>query len=218
MREDFSMNESKARYIFVELAHHLPFTIFGVTSGLILTGLLNFFVIITKSQDIFPQACEQLFHIFHPCHIIFSAVATTAMFWKHEHKLIQAIIVGLIGSLAICALSDYYFPMLGGFLLGVPMEVHVCIIEEPGLIFPFAILGVLGGLLVTQTFEHSTQYSHTAHVFVSSVASILYLIAFGFQEWIPMLGGVLVITVISVMIPCCTSDIIFPLFCTHKHR
>jgi len=168
------------------------------------------------SQPMIPSASDELFHIFHPIHILFSAVATTAMFWKHEKRMGKAVVVGFTGSLAICGISDIFFPFVGGIFLGAPMHIHICLIENPGLLLPFAAVGVLAGLTANKSFEHSTQYSHSAHVFVSSMASILYLLSFGLTDWIHVLGGVFLVTIIAVMIPCCASDIVFPLTCVHR--
>jgi len=208
--------ESKLTYILLELAHHLPYSIFGVALGLIVMGVLTFLAILMRATDLLPEASEHLFHVFHPSHILFSTVTTTAMFWKHEKRLLKAVIVGILGSVTICGLSDIFFPFIGGLLLGQQMEVHICILQEPQLIVPFLVLGILGGLLVPQTFEHSTEYSHSAHIFVSSAASILYLMSFGFYNWIESIGAVFLITVFAVMIPCCTSDIVFPISCVHR--
>lgn len=206
--------DNKFKYTMVELGHHLPYSIFGVMSALIMMGVCTFMAILLGAEGLLGKASFKLFHIFHPAHILFSAVATTAMFWKYEHRIFKAVVVGFIGSVGICALSDIYFPFVGGFFLGIPMDLHVCAIEEPGLIYPFAVIGVLAGLLVTDAFDHSTQYAHSVHMFVSSVASLLYLMAFGLQDWIHFIGGVFLVTIVSVMIPCCLSDIVFPLACT----
>ena len=209
--------ESKSRYVLVELAYHLPYSIFGITVGLIAMGVLTFFAILMDAEGRLALASGELFHVFHPAHVLISAVATTAMYWKHEKRLIKAIFVGLIGSVVICALSDIFFPFVGGLSIGSNMSMHICIIEEPGLVFPFALIGVVAGLLVPQSFEKSTQYSHSAHIFISSAASILYLLGYGLTDWIHALGAVFFIIIIAVMIPCCVSDIVFPLTCVHRN-
>jgi len=167
--------ETKWQYILIELVHHLPFTIFGVTFGLIIMGFLTFFAVLLQADTHLSLASEELFHILHPSHIIFSAIATTAMFWKHEKKLIKAVLVGFLGSIAICGISDIFFPFWGGLILGADMHFHICIIQEPGIVFPFAVIGVLAGLTVSKSFERSTEFSHSAHVFISSMASILLI-------------------------------------------
>ena len=208
--------ESKLRYVLVELGYHLPYSIFGITVGLIAMGVLSFFAILMSAESLLPTASSALFHVFHPAHVLISAVATTAMFWKHEKRILKAAVVGLVGSVTICAISDIFLPIIGGSILGSNMLVHICILEEPGLVFPFAVIGVVAGLLITKSFEKSTQYSHSAHVFVSSAASILYLLGFGLTDWIHSIGAVFLVIIVAVMIPCCASDIVFPLACVHR--
>jgi len=72
-------------------------------------------------------------------------------------------------------------------------------------------------LLVPAAVEKSTEYSHSVHVLFSSAASILYLLAFGLQGWIDSLSAVFFVTIVAVVLPCCASDIVFPLACTHRN-
>ena len=81
---------------------------------------------------------------------------------------------------------------------------------------PFALLGIFAGMLVSPETHKSTMFSHAVHVLISSMASILYLIGFGLTEWIHVAGMVLIYMVIAVMVPCCTSDIVFPLLLVKK--
>ena len=74
--------DSKLKYILVELGAHLPYTIFGVTMGLMLMGILTFFATLMHSEHLLAGAASEFFHVTHASHILFSAVATTAMFWK----------------------------------------------------------------------------------------------------------------------------------------
>lgn len=117
----------------------------------------------------------------HPLHILFSATATTAMFWRLEKKLIKAIAIGLGGSLLICAAGDIVFPYFGGLLIGTNPELHLCILEHPETVIPFAILGVLIGLFATNkiTGRSVTIFSHSSHVVVSILASMFYLASYG---------------------------------------
>jgi hypothetical protein len=51
------------------------------------------------------------------------------------------------------------------------------------------------------------------------MASIFYLIGpFGRFEWINELGWVFLFICVAVMIPCCLSDIVYPLLFTRKAR
>jgi len=215
--QDKCMNkENKYKHIMIELAEHLPFSIFGVSLGLILVGILTFFGILINSEHLLKEASAGLFHVFHPLHVLFSSVATTAMFWKHERNLKKAVLVGFFGSLSICGISDILFPFIGGTLLGAKMHIHICLFEHPFSVIVFALIGILSGLYIEKSIEKSTEYSHLAHVFISSAASILYLIGYGVIGWTHIMGSVFIITLISVVIPCCLSDIIFPLACLHS--
>lgn len=212
------IQKSKSQQILVELTHHLPFTIFGVVSAVLLMGILTFFASLLNADTRMVGASRELFHIFHPFHILFSAITTTAIFWKHDNKnMIKAVIIGLFGTVFVCGLSDIVMPFLGGSLLGQDMHLHICMIEEPLLVFPFAALGVFVGFLVRSGFEHSTQYSHGMHVFLSSTASLLYLLSYGLSGWVHQLPEVFLITVVAVVLPCCLSDIVFPMLCTHRY-
>jgi hypothetical protein len=196
-----------------ELCAHLPYTIFSAAFGLIVMGVLSFIAFFLDETG-FPEASAGLFHIFHPVHALLSATATTSMFWRHEKKLFRAVLVGLFGSVVICGVSDAFIPFIGGRLLGVDMELHICLFEHPGLLLPLAGAGVFTGIIAPAVIKESTVFSHATHVFVSSMASILYLVSFGLTGWMEHLGMVFLFTVLAVLIPCCISDIIFPLlFC-----
>lgn len=208
----------KVKYALGELAHHLPFSVFGVVSAIIMMSVLTFIAKIVQAEDLMPGASAEMFHVFHPAHILFSAVATTAMFWKHDNRnLLKAATVGFVGSIGICGISDIFIPYWGGALINEHMHMHICLIEHPQIIIPFALVGIFSGLMVTKSFERSTQYSHAVHIFLSSTASLLYLISYGLTDWMHAISGVFFITVVAVMVPCCLSDIIFPLLCTHKY-
>ncbi|ATZ61610.2 MAG: hypothetical protein BME93_06050 [Methanosarcinales archaeon Met12] len=203
-------DDSTLGHVLDELRHHAPFTAFSACVALILLGILTMAFPLSKAQ-MSGYWCE-LFHVFHPVHILFSATATTAMFWRHERRLLKAVIIGLIGALVICALSDVFFPVLGGELVGIGMEVHWCLIKHPTAVVPFAIFGVLLGVVSADVINGrgSTIVSHSSHVFISTITTMLYLMAFGFTEWIPRIAETFLIIFLSVVIPCCISDIIFP--------
>jgi len=198
--------KTQFRHILEELQHHLPYTVFSVAIGIMVLGLLT--VVIEGEK--FPQASQNLFHVFHPLHLLFSAAATAAMFWRHDKKLFKAVSIGFVGAVGICGISDIFIPFVAGYLLGVKMHLHICIIAHPMLILPFLSFGLFMGFVLPSMVE-STIFSHAAHVLISSMASIFYLVSFGLTEWIPVGGMVFIYMVLAVMIPCCTSDIIFPL-------
>jgi len=203
------------KHALEELREHLPYSIFSVATGMVILGILTYSAKVFGSDDISVPA-RGLFHIFHPVHLLFSATATTAMFWRHEKRLIKAIAIGFIGAVGICGISDIYFPYFAGSFLGVKMHLHICILEHPSISLPFVVVGIFTGLIVPRSTKKSTIFSHTAHVLISSMASIFYLISFGLVNWIHVAGMVFIYMVLAVIIPCCASDIIFPLLLTKK--
>jgi len=209
--------ERRLHHIRVELQRHLPYAIFSIAAGMVALGVLTYISILLKARDI-SQATQGLFHIFHPIHLLLSATATTAMFWRHERKFIKAVFIGFIGAVGICGISDIIIPYVAGFLLGVRMHFHACIVEHPTMILPFVVAGIFVGLIIPPTTDKSTIFSHAAHVLVSSMASVLYLVSFGLSEWIQIAGMVFAYMVLAVMIPCCMSDIVFPLLLTKKRE
>ena len=159
------------------------------------------------------------FHLFHSSHMLFSAAATAAMFCRYERRWLKAVAVGLVGAIGVCGVSDIVFPHLSLMLLGAWVPWHICVVEHPGLVLPFAVVGVLVGVGVAGGVHRSTIISHTLHVFVSTMASIFYMVsALGLIEWIHQLGQVFVFVVIAVMIPCCVSDIVFPMLMSRPGR
>ncbi len=218
-------------YVGAELRRHLPFSVFSVAAGIVVLAMLTAVIQSVggdlgrpheaqavqaehahdHDHEVLATPAGGLFHVFHPVHLLFSAVATTAMFWRYERRLWKAVITGFVGSVVVCSLSDIFFPYIGGLLLGAEMGFHLCIVEHPGLVFPFVFVGIGVGLLAAETVKASTFVSHSAHVFTSSMASILYLVTYGLSGWMEHAGWVFLVVVVAVMIPCCISDIIFPL-------
>lgn len=211
MSYNFILKETRSHRILEELRQHLPFTVVSVAMGM---ALLAFFSSTIKDWD-FANASERLFHVFHPLHMLFSAIATTAMFWRYEKNISRAVITGSLLSIVPCGLSDIAIPFSAGKLLGVHMDLHVCLVSHPALILPFMVLGVFIGITIPSKLE-STTFPHAGHVFVSSMASLLYLASYGMSEWINAVGMVFLYTVLAVIIPCCLSDIILPLMMTQK--
>jgi hypothetical protein len=160
-----------------------------------------------------------LFHLFHPMHMLFSAAATTAMFWRYERRVLKAMIIGIIGAVGVCGVSDIVIPQLSLSILGKSLPWHICLIQHPQLVLPFAAVGVIIGLTAAQSVSRSTFLWHSLHVFSSTMASIFYLIGpFGRLGWIDSIGIVFVFIVVAVMVPCCFSDIGFPLLLVRSAR
>lgn len=188
-----------AKHIIHELKEHAPFTLFGAFTGIVIMMLMNF-------CKVPSEVCSTIFYIFHPLHVVLSAIVTTAMFRLHRGKLIPAILIGYVGSIGIATISDIIFPYLGGGLLGIKMHFHLGFIEKWWLVNPLAILGVCIGIL-----RPTTKVPHSGHVLLSTWASLFYIIAFGSANWITLLFPIFIILFVAVWVPCCVSDIVFPL-------
>lgn len=201
------------RRIASELKHHVPFTALGAVSGVIIMVIL----VLTRVPS---PASQAAFHILHPLHVVFSALTTTAMYRKYgERKIWAAILIGYSGSIGIATLSDAIIPYLGGALLGIVMEFHLPFAETEKmpllglpswvLVNSAALVGIIIGYL-----KPATKLPHSGHVFVSTWASLFYFVAFGIAYWLPLLPLIFIFLFLSVWLPCCVSDIVFPLLFT----
>lgn len=195
--------QTRITRIFKELIHHLPYSAVGVAACV---GIL---LAIEKAG--FSYSPRQYFHITHPTHIFLSAVVTTAIFWKYEGRWLKTFLVGFFGTIPICSLSDVVFPYLGGWLFGTPVEFHLCAIEEPLLVYPASLLGIGVGIFLLRWVERGTEIFHLLHIMVSSLASLFYLVSFDIDLWHFSVTIAFFITLVAVWVPCCLSDIVFPL-------
>ena len=113
----------KWKLIFRELTRHIPFTILGAITGIIIMVVI---VYCKPPREI----SSALFYTLHPAHVILSAMTTTAMYrLRGKGAIWKAIIIGYTGSIGIATLSDAVIPYLGGTLLNVSMEFHLPFIE-----------------------------------------------------------------------------------------
>jgi len=190
---------SKYKHIFHELKAHIPFTIFGAFIGI-------FIIIVLCAVNISQGVLENGFHILHPAHILLSAIVTAAVFSKHSKNMVATLIVGFVGSVGICSISDILLPHVGGSLLGAEMHLHMCLIEHPSLIIVVAFMGTILGAKII----HQTRCPHATHVMVSTMATLFYLVSFGVLNWVPVFPLVFILLFVSVWLPCCVSDILFP--------
>lgn len=194
--------------IVTELRHHIPFTVLGVVIGIVV-------VIIIVAAGALPsvsRTSETVFYVLHPLHVVLSAGVTTAMYRKYTRgRILPAILVGYLGAIGVATLSDSVVPYIGELLLDLPhAEAHIGFIEEWQIVNPAAFLGIAIGL-----WRSSTQFPHAGHVLVSTWASLFHTImALGETvEWIQLLP-IFVFLFLAVWLPCCLSDIVFPLLFT----
>ncbi len=193
-----------------ELRHHAPFTAFGAATGIIIM------VIIVSSNTVFQvaQVAPTIFYTLHPLHVVLSAIVTTAMYKKYTNgKIWAAVLVGYLGSIGIATLSDSLIPYLGEVLLDLPhKEAHIGFIEEWWIVNPAAAIGI-----VISLWKPITKFPHSGHVLISTWASLFHVImALGETVGWSTYLVISVFLFFAVWIPCCLSDIVFPLLFTGK--
>ena len=203
------------RRIGRELWHHIPFTAAGAVVGIAAMALVSLL-------DMPMNVSEALFYTFHPLHVVFSAIVTTAIYRKiKSHKPWLIPIVGYVGSVGVATLSDAVIPYLEGRSILIAMEFHLPFLETE--IMPFigapewimvnaaAVIGIAVGFL-----KPSTRMPHMIHILLSTWASLFGFTAFGTADWLPLLPIIFVFLFLAVWIPCCFSDIVFPLLWSGK--
>ena len=198
--------EGKARHIFRELRSHAPFTIFGAITGII---ILIFF------RKLSPRISENIFYTLHPIHVVLSALVTASMYELHKCGRIRGkcnlwvlLVIGYVGSVGIATMSDSLIPYLGEVLLGMPNRgIHVGFIEKWWLVNPLAVIGV-----AIAYFMPATKIPHSGHVLLSTWASLFHIImaSGGDLSWFLYIA-LFFFLFLAVWIPCCISDIVFPL-------
>jgi len=198
------------RRIANELKEHAPFTAFGAITGVII-------IVIIVLSNVLPQVNQvsyPIFYTLHPAHVILSALVTTAMYKRYsDGRIWKAILIGYLGSIGIATLSDSVIPYLGEALLGLPNRgIHLGFIEEWWIVNPAALTGI-----AISCWRPTTKFPHSGHVLISTWASLFHIImALGETvNWIILLA-VFFFLFLGVWLPCCTSDIVFPLLFTSE--
>lgn len=194
------------KIIIKELKHHVPFTIFGA-----LTGIAVFILF----KNLPGKTSYNIFYILHPIHVILSALVTSSMYKFHKCNspnmrcnIWVLIIIGYIGSIGIATISDSIIPYIAEILLNMPNRgVHIGFIEKWWLINPLALIGI-----AIAYYKPSTKFPHAGHVLISTWASLFHiLMAKGGNFNILLYITIFLFLFLAVWIPCCVSDIVFPL-------
>jgi hypothetical protein len=201
---------------------------FGAFTGIVLMLLF---------KSISHQASYRLFYIFHPAHVVLSAMVTASLFRLHEKTkgFLVVLIVGYFGSVGIATLSDSILPFFGEEILGVVVptesavhsqmheaqageghgkhdehgekELHLGFIEEWYIVNPAALLGI-----IIAYFLPRSKLPHAFHILISTWASTTHIMMNTHQPMTVVLAlGIFIVLFIAVWFPCCFSDIIFPM-------
>lgn len=191
-----------------ELLCHLPYAIFSVAFSMIILSFLT-------NTGLDHNAFHQLFHNFHFLHILFAGTGAVLVFRKYSQNIPAALAVGVAVPAVFCTLSDALLPYIGGVYIGLDMHFHWCFISHLDKIIPFLAVGILNGFVMAG--HHSSRQllysagSHFVHIFISSMAAMLYLVSFGFDDWHNQIGFVFLYLIVAVLIPCTLSDVVVPM-------
>ena len=192
-----------------ELKAHAPFTAFGALTGIAVMGVV-------VSAGVPRSASSALFWTFHPLHVLLSALVTAAMYRLHGNGGLGAtLLVGYLGSVGITTISDSIIPYSGEYLLGLPNKgIHLGFIEKWWLVNPLALIGI-----AIACYYPKTKFPHGGHVLLSTWASLFH-ITMALGEHVRILTALLIalFLFLAVWIPCCTSDIVFPLLFAARSR
>lgn len=194
--------------VSIQLKAHVPFTVFGTATGIVIMASVVW-------AGVPQSASRPLFWTFHPAHVLLSALVTTAIYRLHgKGGIATTLLIGYIGSIGIATLSDCIIPYVGEYLIGLPNKgVHLGFIEKWWLVNPLALFGIAAA-----GFWPHTRFTHAGHVLLSTWASLFHMtMALGdtlsFMTWVFLP----VFLFLAVWVPCCTSDIVFPLlFATRR--
>jgi hypothetical protein len=109
--------QGKLKHTLQELKEHAPFTLFGAVLGVAFMLLF---------RNISKQGAHALFLVFHPGHVVLSAMVTAALFRLHEKKarFIKVLIIGYVGAIGVATLSDCIIPWLGESIFKVHIPTH----------------------------------------------------------------------------------------------
>jgi hypothetical protein len=205
-----------------ELWHHIPYTAIGAVAGIIA-------MVVLVKLNVSQNTSEAMFYTFHPLHLLLSAIVTTSLYMKNRRgPFWLALILCYAGPVIIGTLSDAIVPYAEGHTVNLAIAFEIPFIETAKM--PYlgiaewipvnvaVILGIAIGML-----KPNTHLPHMSHILVSTWATLLYFTSFGQADWLPLLPLLLLFLFLAVWIPCCFSDIVFPLLWSggghgHEHE
>jgi len=115
---------SRSQTILHELRHHIPFTFTGALCGIFFMYLF---------RDLSYRWAHSLFMVFHPLHVVLSAMVTAALFRRHRRdaSVWKVFVIGYIGSIGIATLSDCIIPYIGERMFGLSIPTHAALHHSP---------------------------------------------------------------------------------------
>ncbi len=239
--------QQKLGAILTELRAHAPFTLFGASTGIVCMVLF---------KNVGPEINHRLFQVFHPAHVVLSAIVTASLFKLYDKRasLLKIAVIGYLGAIGVATVSDCVLPFFGETIFGVAIpahshehtaedsgadthdheaephdhdhddehtaetasapesagiwkRLHFGFIEDWYLVNPAALLGI-----AIAFFLPRTRFPHAGHVLISTWASSFHVLMNTRGELTTLiLLGMFAVLFVAVWLPCCVSDIVFPL-------
>jgi len=226
--------QSRLSIIWAELRDHAPFTLFGSVTGIICMLLFRNLPHDTSRMMFY------VFHPGH-VFLSAIVTASMFQFYSKKQRLVYVFVVGIIGSIGVGTLSDSLIPYAGEIMLHMRInphahgveavdqheeetghtheyaeetghenfvhKAHIGFIEAWYVVFPAALAGVF-----IAYFRPKTKFPHAGHVLLSMWASSFHMImAMGANISLLKIAGSFGFLFLAVWLPCCFSDIVFPL-------
>lgn len=225
--------KDKGLHILAELKGHAPFTLLGAFFG------IAFMLLFRNISEKNTHTLFAFFHPLHVV-LSAMVTASMFELHIVKRKILLIFIIAYIGSIGTATVSDIIMPHIGAelFSLDIPTEaqihrhsdsesftadnnelsgqtqhpehsrrMHFGFIEEWYLVNPAAFLGIF-----IAWFLPRTKIPHSLHILISTWASSAYLLMiFGNSASMAAILSFFVILFLSVWLPCCFSDIVFPL-------
>ncbi len=219
LEKNGSTHEAHEACLREELLHHFPYAVFSVAIGFVVLALVSVIGLgLTADAQVMRSGYHVLFHSFHYLHLVFAVTGTCITFLRFSSSLLRCIAVSLLAPALFCTLSDVALPALVGQLLGGEMDVHICFFSPRDLLntLPFMGAGLLAGFSIAGHYRPFLNIvsmgAHFAHILISSLAAIFYMVSNGFEEWFTMMGPLFFLLILAVVVPCTISDVIVPMY------
>lgn len=202
-----------------EFLCHLPMSILALCVSILFVVFFDGALKQLIPIDVKLAIYNDLFHVSHYIHILFSSFASFFVFrinfvFKNP---VWGIFASLINSFFFCTLADIILPALGGSILGYNVAIHFCFLHQRDLlnVALFAFFGIFAAYCLSKGDKKFgtlvAEKVHLGHVWTGCIASLFYLLSqVNITYWADEVGFLLLILFFSVVIPCIFSDFCVP--------
>lgn len=207
--------------VLSEFVHHIRLSAFAVLAGMV---VIYYWPTEFVGGQVHWLLGDQhlnagtFFHLFHFPHISLAAATCFLTVFRFSRSVWFATLISATLPTILCTVSDILLPYLGGMMLGVQMDLHLCIMCNLPVALMFLVMGILLGALLCAFDGRGgvclfaiSLVTHFLHELVSAVSSLAYMVGFGFFAWQTKLVAVTFLMLFAVVVPCLMSDFLVPL-------